>query len=55
MATEIYTPPQELPVTSVVYGLLTDTTGSSVYEDPNKVLFTGDVQAVGQDVTIVVA
>jgi len=55
MATEIYTPPQELPVTSKVYSIPTDTTGSTVYEDPNKVLFLGDVQAVGQtiaDVTV---
>jgi len=54
MATEIYTPPQELPVTTVVYRS-TDVTGTTVYEDPNKVLFLGSAQMAGQDVTIVVA
>jgi len=52
MATEIYQPPQELPVTTVVYGALTDTTGSVVYEDPNDVVFVGDLRLAGNRPTI---
>jgi hypothetical protein len=55
MATEIYTPPQELPVTSKIYGLPFDDSGSTVYEDPNKVTFVGDVSLVGHEPTATVA
>jgi len=60
MATEIYTPAQESKVTSKVYtpateDSLTISTGTALYEDPNKVLFLGDVQLVGRTPTIVVA
>lgn len=54
MATEIYTPPAELPITSRVYRLPWDGTGTVTYEDPNKVLFLGDVQIVGNKPTVVV-
>jgi hypothetical protein len=55
MATEIYTPPQELPITSKIYGLTFDDSGSTVYEDPNKETFVGDVSLVGQAPTVVEA
>jgi hypothetical protein len=54
MATEIYQPPQELPVTTVVYGV-GPVTGSSLYEDPNNVVFAGDLQLVGQNVSVEVS
>jgi hypothetical protein len=52
MATEIYPPPQLLSG-SKIYSPPTDATGSTTYEDPNKVVFVGDAQLVGQDVSIV--
>jgi hypothetical protein len=54
MATEIYQPMQPT-VTTVVYGLGTDVTGSSVYDDPNDVVFAGDLHLAGQNVSIEVA
>ena len=52
MATEIYTPPSEGKVTSRTYSpatedSLTASTGTVVYEDPNKVVFLGGAQFVG--------
>jgi len=54
MATEIYTPPQLLDGTKI-YLPPDDQTGSETYEDPNKVLFLGDVQVVGLAPTATVA
>ena len=55
MATEIYTPPQELPITSKIYSPTFDDSGSTTYEDPNKVTFVGDISLVGQAPTVVEA
>ena len=54
MATEIYTPPQLLDGTKI-YTPLDDQTGTTTYEDPNKVLFVGDVHLAGTNPTAVVA
>ena len=54
MATEIYQPPQPT-VTTVVYGLGTDVTGSTVYDDPNDVVFVGDLHLIGKSVSIEVS
>ena len=55
MATEIYTPPQELPITTKTYSPPSDTTGSKTYDDPNKPTFLGDIQMVGMEPEAVVA
>jgi hypothetical protein len=52
MATEIYQPPQEMPPTTKVYSLPTESTGTVVYEDPNDILFLGDIQFVGREPTL---
>ena len=53
MTTTVYTPPQ-LPVTTRIYGLPTDDTGSEIYE-PADVLFAGDLHIAGTVPTVAVA
>lgn len=55
MATEIYTPPQILPPATKIHPPPTDTTGSTVYEDPNKVIFLGNFHFASVKPTITVA
>ena len=54
MATEVYQPQQELPVTTVVYSLPTPT-DTPIYEDPNDQVFLGDIQFVGRVPVVSVA
>jgi hypothetical protein len=59
MATEIYTPPQLLSgtesYTHATENPITLATGTALYEDPNKVVFLGDVQLVGNVPTVEIA
>jgi hypothetical protein len=54
MATEIYTPPQLLGGTKI-HVPPDDQTGSTIYEDPNKVVFAGDFHIAGTIPTATVA
>ena len=54
MATEIYPPPQILGSTKI-YSIPSDTTGSSIYEDPNKVIFIGNISIASVKPTATVA